>query len=481
MDRAPTFSDVRSLMQRPPSPETWGEVLMLCALWPDPRELSETIVPYVAGHLESWPQRLRRAPWGWFERARSNPATPIHELPLAREIVADRDALSVDTAPLFRLAAAQAQDLRVIRTQDIELRGAAEHIGALEHLEHLEAWNARLEDEHGRILLSSGPFGHLRTLKLGANDIRQGTLLALQRTAPKLEHLDLSANALGDEAARELGRLPSLGRLRTLNLRFTALRRRGIEMLMRSLRGDQLGALWLGGNLIEDHAAEAIAQCPQLKHVHTLDLGHAPTLLEARILESSAIRPLARQSGEGVAAALAASPYVLGLQRLDLYHNELGPTGARALAAATMPSLEHLDVAINELGPDGARALLASPLMERLVHLDLSHNHLDATLHEPLTEHADSLEPLRELVLRGNELGDEGAELLAQLSLVRRLRLLDLYHNDIGPRGVGALVDHHALVGLEVLDLSYNDIGEDGARALDHPSLARLRRLVVGP
>jgi len=119
--------------------------------------------------------------------------------------------------------------------------------------------------------------------------------------------------------------------------------------------------------------------------------------------------------------------------------------------------------------------------MAHLAHLDLSHNHLDATLHEALAEHAEALTPLRELVLRGNELGDAGVTHLARLPLMRQLRMLDLYHNEIGPDGVRALIDHHALVGLEVLDLSYNDIGDDGALALDHPSSSRLRRLVIGP
>src|SRR5882672_2263328 len=116
-----------------------------------------------------------------------------------------------------------------------------------------------------------------------------------------------------------------------------------------------------------------------------------------------------------------------GLTSLNLWDNEIGDDGARALAALT--GLTSLNLWDNEIGDDGARALAA-------------------------------LTGLTSLNLWDNEIGDDGARALAALT---GLTSLNLRGNQIGADGARALA---ALTGLTSLDLSSNQISDDGARAL---------------
>ena len=79
------------------------------------------------------------------------------------------------------------------------------------------------------------------------------------------------------------------------------------------------------------------------------------------------------------------------------------------------------------------------------------------------------LGPLRELDIKGNDIGDEGAEwIAAALEANANLTTLDLGYNYIGPRGVRAIAD--ALrnnTALRTLSLYYdNEYGAEGAVAL---------------
>jgi len=71
------------------------------------------------------------------------------------------------------------------------------------------------------------------------------------------------------------------------------------------------------------------------------------------------------------------------LRDLDLQDSKIGDAGARALAGARgMPRLRRLGLWGCRIGPDGAMALAASPYLDGLDLLDLSINPLKPTSRE---------------------------------------------------------------------------------------------------
>jgi carbon storage regulator CsrA len=98
-------------------------------------------------------------------------------------------------------------------------------------------------------------------------------------------------------------------------------------------------------------------------------LAHAEELFAAAPLRRLRVRP-----GNRV-AALAASPYLARLARLDLSGVSLGDEAAVALAGSPfLVGLDTLNLADNRIGEAGARALAASPHLASLPLLDLSRN-----------------------------------------------------------------------------------------------------------
>jgi Leucine-rich repeat (LRR) protein len=142
----------------------------------------------------------------------------------------------------------------------------------------------------------------------------------------------------------------------------------------------------------------------------------------------------ARGNGEknpGVSNALGALPGALfdaltRLERLDLSLNRLR---GLPISIANLTALISLDLWGNEIGNEGARALKG---LVNLTSLDLGRN----------------------------EIGDEGAQALKGLTKLTNLGLAD---NKIGNEGTRAL---KGLINLTSLDLGRNEIGDEGARTL---------------
>lgn len=129
------------------------------------------------------------------------------------------------------------------------------------------------------------------------------------------------------------------------------------------------------------------------------------------------------------------------LQWLDLSANALGPTGAAVFADAlrSLTNLAYLSLNTNRMGHGEGPASLRPSLqmLTRLKTLDISRNMLEATGLAHLMPALQSM-PLVSLNLGFNALGPEGAHVLLPLveQLGRRgLRELDIRGNDLGPQG----------------------------------------------
>jgi uncharacterized protein (TIGR02996 family) len=139
------------------------------------------------------------------------------------------------------------------------------------------------------------------------------------------------------------------------------------------------------------------------------------------------------------ALALAESPHLRRLTRLDLRYNDIGYAGSLALAASPhLQRLTHLNLVGNLIGDAGARALAESPYLQHLTRLDLQYNGIV----------------------------EAGARALAESLHLQHLTTLDLSWNDIDNAGARALAESPHLHHLMHFNLDYNNIGNGGAQAL---------------
>jgi uncharacterized protein (TIGR02996 family) len=181
------------------------------------------------------------------------------------------------------------------------------------------------------------------------------------------------------------------------------------------------------------------------------------------------------QAGE----ALAASPYLGRLCKLDLTQCGVGPEGAKAIASAKFGSLAELNLFNDKIGAEGMAALAASPHLASLRWVTLFGCALARAGIESMAG-AATLAGLRYLDLGGNGLGLDEAKILAGSPHRARLRHLRLGLNNIGARGARVILQADNLAGLWTLDLSYSNMTDMTARdAAAKTPLRELRRLIV--
>ncbi len=289
---------------------------------------------------------------------------------------------------------------------------------------------------HAYELFDAGPLRHIHLLDVGGSlpAVLQCPLLS------RLNALTMYGTHIGEPLARAVSRAAHLANLKTLHL---------------------------GRNRFENDSAEHFAASPILANLEELDLAE-------------------NELGETGGRALAASPHLGALRRLELRGNRLGPAGAAALAGSErLVSLQHLGLAENEIGVARLLSLTRAHDLLRVPVLDLSTNVLTAAgLRVILTCPPGPVEPgfvrLRELVLSHNELGNDGARVLAACPHLAELRTLRLVGCGIGDDGIRALAESPHLNQLVTLEVVNNPIGDPGCRAfLETPHMHSLRRLLV--
>lgn len=343
---------------------------------------------------------------------------------------------------------------------------------------------------------------HLRGVSdLAALDV--GRLAGTLERMPQLQHLELTGNALGQEALA----LPwhALPRLHTLSLAGNRLAPWLGEIHLaapRTLRTLELGHNWLGqgagpegylgqftnlqtlrlndnGIATPDLARLGVAGCRRLCRLDLAynaigdgKLEHLGELLPP----DGSLRWLDLTHNHLSYAHLAAlgAPSFAGLRTLRLGHNALGAAGAAQLTLHALPHLQTLDLSGNNLGEAGVRRL-ALHAHKDLQELNLADNALGAR--RPLDELGLPWTQLRELDLSRNSLGTRR---LASLPFAKmtRLQVLNLSRNELSAEPVWAAIPFERLDALQTLDLSENRLGLRGvltARLANMPKLRQLR------
>ena len=314
---------------------------------------------------------------------------------------------------------------------------------------HVDLSRMGLWDEDLRRLARAGVLRHARQLQLRFNWIgaRGAELLARTTELDELELLDLSDNTLEDEGGVALARATSLPRLTNLSLGSNRLGVASLTALGEAAFTPQLRALTLRNNHLSDAHMRALASAPLVALEH---LNMSNNLL----------------GDQGVHALFGRHHALHGLRELELYRNDIGAAGARALAWQAGEAITALSLNSNRLGDEGFRHLMGSANLRHIERLYLSHNELRDESLLALTD-TPHMTRLRTLDLKHNQLGRVAMELLCHTSSLRALEALRLSENKIDAAGLGYLMRWPGLTGLRALDLSSNAFRDDGVAALE--------------
>jgi hypothetical protein len=234
----------------------------------------------------------------------------------------------------------------------------------------------------------------------------------------------------------------------------------GTKAIAESPHLRRLRHLDLSGARVGDEGVEALASSPALATVEELELG---PLTPGRGRRHYGFRSLGalvtNELGDSAFAALARSPYVAALARLDLSASAASDAGVAALAAS--PHAKRLR-SLSLYWTRGATPALAERIggarfAEQLIDLDLGFCALGDEGARALARHAE-LRALEKLALEGNAIGEAGASALASSQVLRSLEALDLRRNALGEAGVRRFAGRTGLPKLARLGLDDNGI-----------------------
>jgi uncharacterized protein (TIGR02996 family) len=308
------------------------------------------------------------------------------------------------------------QVVELIRTQPGHLSAiaACPQLARLKKL-HFYGGNFAPGEDHA---LAGSPFlVGLERLRIEGNNFSPDGLKALAASPylSRLRDLELSSTEVGSAGAEALAASTRLPQLRSLSLYGSAVDERGIEALAGGPLIGQLISLNLGYNPIGETGAIALARSPHLQHLERWNLSQTQ-ITEAgfqALAASSTLSTLKELvlAGEGTFTPaairyLAESPYLGGLEEVNLSSPDLGAVGAQALARARWNRLHTLWLGKCGIGDAGLRALAESPLLGKVTRLWLTDNRIgdEGALALAKSPHVNNL---KDLDLRGNRVSKE--------------------------------------------------------------------------
>jgi hypothetical protein len=269
----------------------------------------------------------------------------------------------------------------------------AEVVGGIDRdrIEKLTLSDLVATDLTASAFAAAGDFPRMRHLDLSRNHLGEAGArqLAVDVRMSVLEHLDLSGRAggspyyarpdvqpIGDSGIEAWASSDNAENLTHLNVAATGLGTDGLVALMQSERLQKLDALDLSYNPLGGWPT-ALAGAPAWRTLRTLDLAECGL-------------------GDDDIAALTAATAAPSLRSISLAYNSVGSRGAQALASwAVLPQLWELNLHENIIGDDGLAVLAASRAAQMLLELDLEQDCWNPSARNPgtplpaeVTEHA---------------------------------------------------------------------------------------------
>jgi len=174
-----------------------------------------------------------------------------------------------------------------------------------------------------------------------------------------------------------------------------------------------------------------------------------------------------------VIALLIAAKFMPALSNLELYGNNIGDEGTKAIAGALQSGtavLTKLSLYGNNISNDGAKAIAEALKVDAvLTNLHVGHNSFDEQAALGIVRAARQQDKITNLGLGGCKIGSIGAKEIADyIQFTTVLTTLWLNGNNIGDEGTKAIANalQTGTAVLTELSLARNNIGDDGAKAI---------------
>ncbi|MFT3698600.1 MAG: hypothetical protein QM831_35975 [Kofleriaceae bacterium] len=309
-------------------------------------------------------------------------------------------------------------------------------------------------------------------LELSDCDLSNASMLMLAMANIELTSLDIGNNIIDDPGFETLfGRAL---RAKSLTASQNAIGARGVQALVDA--DWPLESLDLSDNALDDDAAIALAgRGPASLTDLNLADNDITAIGLARLIGSDRLANLTSLGvGTNRISSIGELTSMVGkLESLNLAHNRLGD-GIRSLAAIESESLTSLDLASNVITIRAFEELTGAAWFSRLTYLNLSGNALGpaaGVVFGPWTA-------LKRLVLARTELGDEGVQALCGAGLA--LEYLQLDHCGLGDAALEAIAASSYIHTIEELSISDNAITARGVAALLAAKPKRLVQLRIG-
>ncbi|ORC87639.1 putative leucine-rich repeat protein (LRRP) [Trypanosoma theileri] len=198
-------------------------------------------------------------------------------------------------------------------------------------------------------------------------------------------------------------------------------------------------------------------------------------------------RPITPAEGDALARLLLERATAAPVRVVDLIDNQLGPLQAQRIAAVLESSpVREVLLRYNDIGKEGCDALASViNVSTKLQLLDIRGNGLTAGCVRKLIKSISMSTALTRLGLSANKIGEEGAALLFQgLEKNAYLTSLDISLNEIGPNGAASIAKLLALPAspLQSVQMYGNHLGCTGITAIAN-ALQRnrcLREITLG-
>ena len=295
-------------------------------------------------------------------------------------------------------------------------------------------------------LVGSKHLAKLKALRVPSNNLGNDGIHSLVRAAAlsALEELDLSGRGVSERyqddpivrsaGMEALAAWPGLATVRVLNLTGNEFGRVGLRALLRSPHASALKELSVRGGRLDGQAMAEFDTDVRGLRLDTLDVGAnllkdvgaeyvalAPSLKDLKVLRMDACEVTI--TGAKLLAKKAA--FLNDLRVLDVAYNHFRLPGLSALLDRKPPALHTLLMRDNDLGDDGAEHLAGSPATDGLRELDVSGNMMENNAAMYLSE-ATHLKELVSLRIADNVMKPWAEKALRESPLGKRLAELVL-------------------------------------------------------
>ncbi|XP_078583589.1 uncharacterized protein LOC144866178 [Branchiostoma floridae x Branchiostoma japonicum] len=256
---------------------------------------------------------------------------------------------------------------------------------------------------------------------------------------PNLEEIDLSHNAISDEAVPGLVKaLGSCQNLKHVNLKYNKISNKAALFLLLQDQCKQIQVEISGNNISDDLVSLISNRQNALQDLEEIDLSH---------------NSICDKAVPGLVESLCLCQ---NLKKVNLCYNQLSDRGD---FLPPLPNLEEIDLSNNVISDETVPGLAKGlGSCQNLKKVNLSHNYL--------SDRVDFLPPLpnlEEIDLSNNVISDETVPGLAKgLGSCQNLKKVNLSHNKLSDKGDFL----PPLPNLEEIDLSHNVISDEAVPRL---------------